>query len=334
MGKRIVFLNLADMHEHGLAQQSVAALGRKYPRYSWLYETVYGANQIQQVDLFRLLRHERNPPPVRCLQDLMPHVWALAAKFALLEMLWNADKIMLGVHGRFDDTDQGFAGLGWGQGHGPIGSVDEFADLFGDLLVPGHTYKVALIVCFGARSRHYRKDHYGGLTDQDIKSSFAFKFYKRIYRRANVTMTARTGSVGFDSQTGRSLVQTEAAVQADIEFAEIQGAQRTRTVADRYTRLGEQLANAPNQQGGLSFPEMDELFRDDPMRPPQSTEQSIVKDYANIRTRLNALTEIKGTDRTKYGKFVYTSQGDRIQVYRKYDAQGQPVMTQLFDGPP
>lgn len=332
MGKRIVFLNLADKHEHGLVQTSTNALRRKYQRYSWLYESMFGANQIQQVDLFELLRHQQNPRPVRCLQDLMPYIWALQAKIELMELLWNADKIMFGVHGQFDDTDRGFAGLGWDQGQGVIGTVHEFADLFADLLVPGHSYKVALIVCFGARSQNYRKDHYGDLSDADIKSSFAFKFYRRIYRKANVTMTARTGSVGFDERTGRSIVQTEAAVQADIEFAEIQNSARTRQIADAYSQLAEQMAGAP--QTRQAFLDMQDAFDVDPMRPPASPNEVAVKQYMNAKLRLNRLTEIKGEDSAKYGKFVYTSQGNRIQVYRKYDAQGRKVMTQLFDGTP
>lgn len=332
MGKRIVFLNLADKHEHGLVQTSTNALRRKYQRYSWLYERMFGANQIQQVDLFELLRHQQNPRRMRCLQDLMPYIWALQAKIELMELLWNADKIMFGVHGQFDDTDRGFAGLGWDQGHGVIGAVHEFADLFADLLVPGHSYKVALIVCFGARSQNYRKDHYGDLSDDDIKSSFAFKFYRRIYRKANVTMTARTGSVGFDERTGRSIVQTEAAVQAEVDMADLQAAPETAEIARNYRHF--QNFMSQTQEGRQKFFSMEERFLDNPVAPARNPVERIVKRYRDVSRRVQDLQMAQSQDSAKYGKFVYTSQGNRIQVYRKYDAQGRKVMTQLFDDTP
>jgi hypothetical protein len=132
--------------------------------------------------------------------------------FALCE---SADKIMLGLHGRYDDTEQGFAGLGWKRGHDVIGNYRDFAELIASFLRTGKSYKLALIVCFGARSADFNKNHDGNLEPADIKSSFAYKFFKEICTKADITITARTGSVSFDSKTGRSLVQTEAAVTAE-----------------------------------------------------------------------------------------------------------------------
>jgi hypothetical protein len=333
LGKRIVFLNLADMHEHGLAKTSATALRLKYQRYHWLYEKVCGANQVQQVDLFDLLRHQQHPRRIRCLQDLMPYVWALQRKIALTDLLRTADKIMLGVHGRFDDTETGFAGLGWDQGNGPIGTVNEFADLLASLLLPGSSYKVALIVCFGARSQNFRKDHTGALSRVDIESSFAFKFYRRIYRKANVTMTARTGSVSFDTSTGRSLVQTEAAVQAEADDAVIQAADETKRVARDYKQLRKFLMTK-EREGQQIFFDMEERFDSNINAGARNPAERIVKRHAQIVHQVSELQAAKAADVPKYGKFVYKSIGSRIQVYRKYSASGEPVMQLLYDQTP
>ena len=218
MAKTIVFFNLADMHTHGLAKTSVQALQRKYQRYSFVYELFAGSNQIYQIDLFGLLKKQRDP----ILRDVRPsgvpqipinllsgHTAYLPSiereRLAISMFCGRADKIMLGVHGKFDDTTQGVAGLGWDQGSAVIGDYKEFAQLISSFLMPRKSYKLSLIVCFGARSQNYRVNHDGDLAEEDIKSSFAYKFFKEICTKADVTLTARTGSVAFDSKADVTL---------------------------------------------------------------------------------------------------------------------------------
>ena len=229
---------------HGLAKTTVQALGHKYPRYSAIYEFFFGENQVYQVDLFGVIKNESKPAsgvsltPVNLLTGHTAFLPDIAKERITISALCaRADKIMLGIHGRYDDTDKGFAGLGWEKGDGVIGDCKQFADLIASFLLSNKSYRLSLIVCFGARSANFRVNHDGKLDKEDIKSSFAYKFFREICTKADVIMTARTGSVSFDDKTGRSLVQTEAAVQADIELGEIRAAAEKERINSEFERI-------------------------------------------------------------------------------------------------
>ncbi|MBX3588481.1 MAG: hypothetical protein KF796_17770 [Ramlibacter sp.] len=337
MAKTIVFFNLADMHENGLARTSVRALRRKYPGYSFIYELFAGQNQCHQIDLFGLLNRDPNPrsgvAPIP-MNMLTPHMWCLPdtarERFAISLLCAQADKIMLGVHGSYDDTDQGFAGLGWERGSGVVGNVNQFAELIASFLLPRRHYKVALIVCFGARSQNYRVDHDGVLSEDDIKSSFAYKFFKRLCARVSVTLTARTGSVGFNSDTGRSEVQTEAAVNAEIDLAELQAAGQTARAARDFEQLQQFMCQSP--EGRLKLREMIRHM-DTPHAQPRNHPERIIQAYNTVKATVTRLTTDSNRMVSKYGKFVYTyDAGTRTAtVCRKYE-NGAKVMRVLYQG--
>ena len=334
MAKTIVFFNLADMHDKGLVDSSVKALRRKYQSYSGIYEFFAGANQIYQVDLFGLLRKEGNksgvpPVPINLVSGHTACLPEIAREHLAISMLCGrADKIMLGIHGHYDDTEQGFAGLGWDRGSGVVGKCEQFAKLVSTFLVSSKSYKLALIVCFGARSENFRVNHDGDLDPEDIKSSFAYKFFRAICTKADVTMTARTGSVAFDSQTGRSLVQTEAAVSAEIEQAELQEAEETKRIALAYEALERSMT--VDQEGVKKFYELLERM-DSPNAVASNPQERIVKEYNGVKALVNDL----GTRSTKlvpkYGKFVYTYTKGKVTVCRKYEG-GKKVMKVIYHG--
>lgn len=338
MAKTVVFFNLADMHENGLAKTSVDSLRRKYPSYSFIYELWAGKNQIYQIDLFGLLSDDPKPKsgvePIP-LNMLTPHMWSLPAvareEFAISMLCLKADKIMLGIHGTHDDTEQGFAGMGWDAGHGPVGNVGQFARLINKFLYSRKHYKMSLIMCFGARSQNYRVNHEGVLSEEDIKSSFAYKFFKLVGARGNVTLTARTGSVAFNTETGRSEVQTEAAVNAEIDDHEIQHARETEVVSEAYELLQNRLR--VTKEGNTAFLEMEERMRS-PTAVPRTAEERIIRSQLEIRFRINALKAASNKMVSKYGKFIYTYNAgtSTATVCRKYE-DGQKVMRVLYRGP-
>jgi hypothetical protein len=336
MGKTIVFFNLADKHEHGLAHSSAMALRNKYPRYSAVWEFMAGANQVHLVDLFDLLEQERRPLPIRSLGSLtalMPQLLQrIRERVAIAELCGRADKIMIGVHGHFGDTNQGYAGMGWGMGSGVVGTASEFARLVAGFLCAGKTYKLSLIMCFGARSARPRVNHDGNLDEADIKSSFAYKFFKEICQRseATVTMTARTGSVAFDASTGRTMVQTEAAVQAEMDNADLQAAEYTKRIARTYEQLQRFMCNT--QEGLRKFRAMEDRMEADHAVPRNSAERTI-KNYVDLRTQVTQLQQQSSDLAGKYGKFVY--QYNRtdgvVTVMRKYN-QGVATFGILYQG--
>ncbi|MCL9780222.1 hypothetical protein M9194_02100 [Vibrio sp. S4M6] len=335
MAKTIVFFNLADMHEHGLAKTSVKALENKYPKYSCVYEFFAGANKVYQINLFGLLKGDSDPKsgvpetPINLIsRPEIANNPILRERSAITMLCSTADKIMLGIHGNFDNTEEGFAGLGWGCGTGVVGSYREFTKLLSSFLMPTKHYKLSLIVCFGARSQNYKVNHDGDIDEYDIKSSFAYKFYSQICTKFNVTMTARTGSVSFDSQTGRSLVQSEAAVRAAIEDAEIQSAEQTKRVARDYQQLQEFMTR--NEDGQKKYMAMLERM-DNPHALPRNPPERIIKSYNTIRTNVSNLSSLSSEMLSKYGKFVYSYDAGVVTVCRKYE-QGQKVMNVLYQG--
>lgn len=335
MAIKIVFLNLADMDPSGLASKSVQNLRKKHPSYGFVYEFFYGANQIRQVDLFGLLKGEKGKSGVQAIspQLLGGHAMMLPEiareRLAITMLCGAADKIMLGVHGRYDDTEKGFAGMGWGQETGVIGRYKEFAKLTAQFLSPGKSHKLALIVCYGARSENFKKDHEGKLSAQDIRSSFAFKFYKELMKcsKADITMTARTGAVGFDNQ-GRSIVQTEAAVKAEIADREMQLLKRTHEVNDAYQRLDQACKTIQELE---TLQQLGQDLVTGRVQPTNAKER-VILEYMQIKGKAANYTIAKEQKKKKYGKFIYTTRKGKIEVFRKYDSSGTKVMEQLYSG--
>lgn len=318
------------MHEHGLAKTAVNSLRKKYPKENWLTELLWNVNRVDLVDLFTLLEEQRNPNLINKRSyggrwALMEH---LREKINIKDLCTSADKIMLGAHGHYDDRDSGYAGLGWEQGSGLIGTYKEFAKLVSTFLQPNRTYKIALIVCFAARSLDYKKNHEGKLAEDDIKSSFAYKFFAELVKLSSATIqvTARTGAVSFDSDSGKSLVQTEAAVAADIADADLQKADETKWIADAYNKLQGDMAEAKKIDNFFAIEEA--MLKPD--AKPVSKEEQIIFAYNALKKRITELAVLKSKSVSKYGKFVYLSSGDKAKVYRKYG--GDKKVELLWEG--
>jgi hypothetical protein len=332
----IVFLNLADMNKNGLAKTTVDALKIKYPRYRFVYELFAGANQIHLIDLFGFLKDEAEPKSGVLLPMLLPSqpvLWTqkLREQLEISILCGRADKIMLGVHGHYNDTANGFAGMGWEEEDGPIGNYRDFAQLLLKFLSRDATkkYRLSLIICYAARSENYKLDHDGALLATEIKSSFAYKFFSEICTHINVTMTARTGSVGFNSQTGRSVVQTEAAVQAEIEWEEFVKSDATQAVTDDHERLVQSMLTTPENR--TAFREMSNRV-EQPDYVPVTEQETTIRAFNNMKSTFNTLKNAAGEEKSKYGVFVYTYEEGQVKIYRKYQ-NGEKLMQRLYSAP-
>ncbi|MGD0360009.1 MAG: hypothetical protein ABSC93_04020 [Bryobacteraceae bacterium] len=230
----IVFLNLADENPHGLAATTREALSKKYPldqKPRNILETVatylFGANQIEVVNLFGILQAANRRQAIDAAD--------IPAKCV------KADKVMLGVHGTYGDTCH----VRKGDAHDTptLATYVELATLTKEMLNdPSHQYRLALVMCYGARSADFRADHSDltALSEAQIRSSFAFKFYSQVCTHCVLRMTAVTGSLSFSRDKGESQVQTEAAVLKDIEYAELQREERTAQLFAEHQQLVEE----------------------------------------------------------------------------------------------
>ena len=358
---KIVFFNLADMHKDGLVKTSVESLRRKYPRSRGCFSCFFeGPNRVDSVDLFQLMEDPvwrrtvgLGPVPMSMEAPSLPSALALPSssmsasssapllspeasaemeRHTIMQLCDAADKLMLGIHGHYDDTDQGFKGLGWDMGSGVAGTADQFASLVAGFLRPRRAYKFSLIVCFGARSERFRANHDGAFDPADIRGSFAFKFYKKLIEAsgANVTMTARTGAVKFDSATGRSLVQTEASVDALIEYDRLQASPDITHVRDVRAAIERRMMEG-GRESMAAFWDMDERMSQEGA-VPTSQEEAMLKRFHDIQRRATALqSRMDENYSSKYGKFVYTSDGVSVRVFRKYE-DGVKVMRLLYEG--
>lgn len=306
----ILFLNLSD--HGGASAKSIAALRRKYPSYSgynpfrWLFDD----NSVEEIDLISLWSMDRSS------FDFWSQVLAIALKASV------ADKILLSIHGHADDTTCGYI-----ERFGMSSKRVNFRDLaqFLLLLLPNQSerFHLALITCHAARAQNFRKDHTGPLTALDVKSSFAYRFYKEICTQRHVLMTARTGSVSHSEHDGRSLVQTEAGVLCEVDLQALQESKEIERLNRAYEGLKEReferyghIRDFLRRQALIE----NELERGRTDWSMASFEDRIILAYQQAKRRINRLTRLQNEERGKYGKFIYEYDRSNLvmTVLRKY----------------
>jgi len=164
-------------------------------------------------------------------------------------------------------------------------------------------------MCYGARSENFRLDHQGMIPAADLKTSFAYKFYRRICTFRNVRMTARTGATGFDTQTGRSTVESEASVRASADKDEYLRDVNTLAAITDYTNLKDSYnksAHGGSQVRAQLWIPLEMKFRNNPDAVAVGAEETTIRAYFQVVKRKNEFADaMMGQDRTKYGKYVY-----------------------------
>ncbi|MBL9003416.1 MAG: hypothetical protein JNJ46_04165 [Myxococcales bacterium] len=149
--------------------------------------------------------------------------WAKLAK--VKRCCETRTQIMICIHGYERDTDNSYVRRGRNEyaREDPI-HFRALAYFIHHLTVDRETpLNILLSRCYGARSRNYLKNHenLAQLTPDDLKSSFAYKFADALVRKKRglqLRLTARTGALAFNYETGESLVQSEDAILAVHEF--------------------------------------------------------------------------------------------------------------------
>jgi hypothetical protein len=322
----IVLLNLGDRAAGGgLVAKSARSLQNKYPAQR---SFLLAGNQITEVSMFQLLTKSL-PGGGLTRQD--------AELMQVRARCQRATKIMLCLHGLHNDVDSGYANDTLN--HAPMAAVatwGQLAELMLSLLPKrDKEYNLALVMCYGARSENFRLDHEGMISATDLKTSFAYKFFRRICLFRNVRMTARTGATGFDEHTGRSTVESEASVQARADKEEYLRDANTQAAINTYIALKDsytKAAHGGSEARAQQWMLMDNKFRANPDDAPGSADETTIRDYHQVLKRKRQFeTAMTDQNRTKYGKYVYqySEKTRQLTILSKYPPPG----TLLYQGP-
>ena len=146
---------------------------------------------------------------------------------------------------------------------------------------------------------------------------------------------ASTGATGFDGDTGRSTVESEASVQARADKEDYLKDATTdaainayKTLKDSYTKA----AHGGSEARAQLWMTMDSRFRANPDTLAASPDEIIVRAYHQVVKRKNTFEDsMTGQDRSKYGKYTYrySPATKEITIRSKYPPPG----TLLYEGP-
>ncbi|HZU24801.1 MAG TPA: hypothetical protein VFA04_04725 [Bryobacteraceae bacterium] len=271
----------------------------------------------------------------------------------------SAEKIYVVAHGDPRTTDVCYTNDPNGVGVVQLADYNQLATFLKSIILPRKdVIRIALIMCYGARCRNYRRaqiDHMGAIASADLATSFAYQLYKPLAQTLSVRMSAVTGKIQHDNTSGRALVEVEEMIDENMEFAEAAKAQTQ--------SKGPLLAQLKNlQASGVKESEIKQkeaYYR----LNPNAWAATPVEVYAKglIAWENNAWTDAsgqnwtgtqlkqrvenaKGAKRTaiqnlqannmdemmpKYGKFIYTYKSGVLKIVSKY---GNPGGTNVGPG--
>lgn len=308
-----VVINLADPGGIGAIaslRQGVTAKQRR----TGLGRVLYGQHAVDQVDAFALLAADQN----HTLQRTDPGLQALR------QLCVRSKKIYLATHGVPTDVDHAFANAAGGV---PLCTARELAR-FMLMALPqrDEAYNIALVMCYGARTATYRSaqlDHQGMVPINDLRTSFAYKFFRDVARSRHLRMTARTGAVAFDAATGRSTVEQEMSIDARIDKDILVRQPHVVPLTQANRALEVQAAQGGNGTYD-AFRNLSNQFRNDPNRVANNADEQTIKDYQGLMRDRQQYVDIMDAhgDLAKYGKLVFTYVGGTLTIINKYGVNG------------
>jgi hypothetical protein len=325
---KFVILNLAD--PGGIGPVSRVKSGVTVKAQAKAAAVAVGEDLVPVHDLFELLGRVQANPAANISADAQ----------AIINDCDSADKIYLCTHGIATDVTHAFAKA---SGGAALGTWGDFAQLMRKLLPRNDKiYKLALVMCYGARTAEYRAsdlNHQGMIPAALLKTSFAYQFFKSLCQGhgCRVTMTARTGAVGFDDKTGQSSVEQEAAIDIALEKEEFLRSPKIDAVMQKWKAYK---AAIDSDKKAAEFTKVNEKYRADPdaYASPFSAIALAGKAYHRAVAKKNAMEMRKHQyeDLKKYGKLVYSiNAGGNLRVVNKYGNADTGIGpgTVLYEGP-
>jgi len=217
----------------------------------------------------------------------------------------SAEKVYLVLHGDPRTTDTAYTNAIGKVGVVNLCSSAQLAAFLSGVLPRKDHQKIALVMCYGARCKDYRSanvNHQGAMGINDLKTSFAYRLvYELVQLGFNPLVSAVTGKIQHNAQTGHALIEREELIDINMELAE---ASRTFT------------QDAKLHGGGGEFKKTDEGKRQfDGIKDIQAQLQQ-------ARTHLP-----QGDESNKYGKLVFKYKNATLKIVNKYGGQGANAVT-------
>ena len=321
----IVVLDLADKEGGTPVQKTVDTLKQKFPQRTGIKKVFCGqGNVVEKFDLFDLLAGFNGNGAMSAAQLTR-----------VQQSCRQANKIFLCIHGKHNDTESGFASLTLGGAMTNLTTWQQLAN-FMILLMPERfePYNLALIMCYGARTEHFRLNQQGDLPADEIKSSFAYKFFSKICVARKIRMTARTGAVQMDPSTGHSMVESEESVNAHADQEDFLRAREEEAVFDNIKDLKARMttkAGGASEESAQRWMALEARYKATPDAAANTDEERIIKTYQQAVRRKKEYQAIMdgNPDKTKFGKIVYTYSDNVLIIRCKYPEPG----VNLYSGP-
>lgn len=244
-----------------------------------------------------------------------------------------AKKIYLVMHGDPRTTDVCYTNaVPSTAGVVQLATAAQLASFLAKVLVGGKAYRLALVMCYGARCKRYLSadvNHQGMIPQQDLVTSFAYRLYYRLVHdhAIKARLSAVTGKIAHDSSTGGALVEVEEMIDLNMEFSEANSAKLASMKA---------VVGAPK-----ALNEQDDDYKAKYAAWSKSDEGSAlskrVKDAQAARNAAVAkLPVAKGSGSMhKYGKIEYRLEKSVLAIVSKYGDTATTLApgTVLYSGP-
>lgn len=245
----------------------------------------------------------------------------------------GAEKVYLVMHGDPRTTDVCYTnGVPSTAGVVQLATAQQLAAFLAPLLVGGSkARRLALVMCYGARCRDYMSanvNHQGMIPQADLVTSFAYRLFYALVHDHNVraSLSAVTGKISHDSQTGGAMVEVEEMIDLNMEFSEANSAKLTsmRAAVGELKPLNEQDA---------AYKANFDAWKTSP--GGAATSQRVQTAQAAKKATLAGLPMQKSSGAMhKYGKIEYRVKGATLSIRSKHGdgATGLAAGTALYTG--
>ena len=241
----------------------------------------------------------------------------------------EAKTIGIIIHGAPSDTDHGFSTAG-----ASVCTWKDLGRLMLLLLPDTRDYNVALIMCYAARSDDSSLNHDGHIPASELKTSFAYKFFRNICRLRRIKMTAWTGAVSNDADINHT-VETEEQVMMVLQK------QQSMSLRNQNKTTMEQARDLLLLKHTLTVNAFDKVVQQYAMSPNLPTKGE-VEDFAKqfviyspyvSHFITNSFDSQKLGNKSKYGKLVYTFNGGVLEIIARYQTSVHGANYSLYSGP-
>jgi hypothetical protein len=246
----------------------------------------------------------------------------------------SAKKIYLVMHGDPRTTDLCYTNaVPSTAGVVQLASPVQLAAFLARVLVGAKNgYRLALVMCYGARCRNYLSanvNHQGMMAQADLVTSFAYRLFHALVSGQGIktSLTAVTGKIAHDSTTGGALVEVEEMIDLNMEFSEANSAK----LASMRAAVG-----APK-----ALNEQDDTYKAN--YAAWSTGAAGSALIGRVKTAQDARKAVVATLPTakasgsmhKYGKLEYRLKSATLTIASRYGdtASGLAAGTVLYSGP-